>query len=168
MKIKKRGKKNREHKKISKSTIIEVILTILNIASLLLALILLIFVTHSEKPANPVYNVKYDSGSTESAYQQKTMDWLDSLDNIYLSLVKNITFTTDDSIFEKYNENLLYKTIGLNKNGKDIYVLIGDDDAESKMVLCHELLHSFVNLDNSDLEENIVDNLARKGVCFTR
>ena len=88
---------------------------------------------------------------------------IDSLDPKYLSLQHQIIF----------KRNVTYKNLsfcncsGINYNdGEEIEINYDENNAWLKIVICHELLHSFIKDIPLDLEEKLVRDISKTGVCY--
>lgn len=56
---------------------------------------------------------------------------------------------------------------GVNQNnGQRIFILMTSDKIYLRYVLCHELLHTLITDVDHDLEEELVDEISKKFVCY--
>lgn len=89
---------------------------------------------------------------------------------IYLKRQKEIVFA--DNVTEycsKYKNGERYECVGINYGkGRIIYIRYNDDEDSLRATFCHELLHTSVvdKEKNQDYEEELVDDLAQKFVCY--
>jgi len=89
--------------------------------------------------------------------------WLNDLEIPYAMMTKNIKFTNN---LRELNSNSSYENgavIGMNKGGNIIVWYTGN--ARDKEVLCHEIWHSIINL-NDDIEEWFVDDIDHYISCY--
>lgn len=93
--------------------------------------------------------------------------WLEDLKPIYFDLINKIIFTKNRSIIhEAYGDEITNNIAGLNvNNGEVIYIYYDDFYDWRREVLCHELLHSIIKLEES-LEEQFVGDIDKYGVCY--
>tara|TARA_R110002111_G_C5998109_1_gene372757 strand:- start:488 stop:1153 length:666 start_codon:yes stop_codon:yes gene_type:complete len=87
----------------------------------------------------------------------------------YLIPVKNITFTTNQSLIQRHSEVATEegRVIGLNiGNGKDVYILYDENTQGLCRLLQHELLHSIVNEVGKDTEEWFVDDMESVNIVY--
>lgn len=80
----------------------------------------------------------------------------------FLELQNNITFS-------HYIQDQCgpIECAGVNQNnGERIYILMDDNPIILKYVLCHELLHTYITSIDHDLEEELVDKISKRFVCY--
>ena len=88
-----------------------------------------------------------------------TKEWIQEVKPIYLSLAKNITFTSDLNYFT--NVTNATGILGQNQNRKYLYILLTGSPTEDKNTLLHELAHCYVNTGNQNVDEQIVKDIAK-------
>jgi len=84
----------------------------------------------------------------------------------YLKPSRSITFTTNSEDIKTGNGKDGYLTIGTNRNfDKSIDILILGDYNQDRITLCHELLHSIIQVSHG---EYFVGDIAEQGVCYEK
>lgn len=85
----------------------------------------------------------------------------------YLIPVKNLTFTTNQSLIQDKSRNKEDRVIGLNiADGEEVFVLYDEDTNGLCRLLQHELLHSIVNDLAKDTEEWFVDDMDSINIVY--
>lgn len=110
--------------------------------------------------------VEYDLSELNSSEQEKVLFLLSDLKPIFLKNQKKIVFTKNVS-FRYLHEGGSYETpsglLGFNKNKGEIYVQYSEKIETMRLVLCHELLHTYVS---GLYQEEIVSELEQYAPCY--
>ena len=119
----------------------------------------IIYIKNQNKGSVQFGDLNITFKNVSSVEQKYIYSLFDKINPLYLLYNNNFLFTSD-KLFSNETELGGYNM----DNGLKIVISV-DDLVYLKEVLCHELLHSYFNM-NNDLEEQLVDDLAKKEVCY--
>lgn len=162
-------KKKKLIKKYKKNNLLEYLILIFVALGIILYLLFNIFNVKSvgdqefinyEDNSSIKLKISYEDITTDQIIQANEAIGL--LDSKFLKLQQNIIFVKNIS---SYCPNC--SGVNLN-NGENIYIEMQDNPYLFKYLLCHELLHTLFDLKDQNLEEEIVEKISKRFICYKK